>query len=143
MGITQHNGFVNYVRISEGGIYRFPELRSEVELINQLACAVIAKDIFDFSVFAKHANIRDAIANSIPGFEAMEKREEFQIDGRTFHKPDFPTTNGKAFFRVIAIPEYRQTDKTYRMTSVRSEGQFNTIIYEQEDIYREQARCLL
>jgi molybdopterin-dependent oxidoreductase alpha subunit len=135
---TTQESMFNYVRISEGGIYRFPELYSEVELINKLACAVIAKDIFDFSVFAKHANIRDAIASSIPGFEAIEKREEFQIGGRTFHKPDFPTTNGKAFFRVIAIPEYKQTDKTYRMTSVRSEGQFNTIIYEQEDLYREQ-----
>ncbi len=72
---TTQESMFNYVRISEGGIYRFPELCSEVELINKLACAVIPKDIFDFSVFAKHANIRDAIASSIPGFEAIEKLE--------------------------------------------------------------------
>ena len=44
--------------------------------------------------------IREAIAKVIPGFEQMGKidktKEEFQIEGRTFHTPRFPTDSGRA-----------------------------------------------
>ncbi len=147
---TTQESMFNYVRISEGGIYRFPDLYSEVEWIYNLAKHLISPDIFDFSIFAKHQSIREAIAKSVPGFSALQKtdqsREEFQIEGRTFHSPQFLTLHGKAIFHTHPMPAYaqyyakrkRHETSLYRMSSIRSEGQFNTIIYEQEDLYRDQ-----
>ncbi len=147
---TTQESMFNYVRISDGGIDRFPNLPSEVEWISHLAKHLISTDIFDFSIFSKHKTIREAIAKSIPGFSILQKadqsREEFQIEGRTFHSPQFATLQGTAIFHTHPMPEYahhyakrkRRETSLYRMSSVRSEGQFNTIIYEQEDLYRDQ-----
>jgi anaerobic selenocysteine-containing dehydrogenase len=84
------------------------------------------------------------IAQIVPGFEKLAaidlKREEFQVGGRTFHTPRFATANGKAHFKVHAVPAPRGTGQQLRLMTVRSEGQFNTVVYEEEDIYRGQER---
>nr|VFK41446.1 MAG: oxidoreductase alpha (molybdopterin) subunit [Candidatus Kentron sp. SD]VFK47241.1 MAG: oxidoreductase alpha (molybdopterin) subunit [Candidatus Kentron sp. SD] len=137
---TTQESMFSYVRVSEGGICRFPRLPSEVEIITHLASGLIPAELLDFSVFSEHRNIRRTIAGVIPGFEAMRQVDkdgaEFHIGGRTFHRPRFPTETGKARFRVVVIPKRQPT--AYTMTSARSEGQFNTTIYEPEDRYRGQ-----
>jgi anaerobic selenocysteine-containing dehydrogenase len=89
-------------------------------------------------------NIRTAISKTIPGFEAIAKIEEdqgeFQIAGRTFHQPQFATPSGKAILHCHELPELRGNDQSLRLMTVRSEGQFNTVVYEQQDIYRGQER---
>jgi anaerobic selenocysteine-containing dehydrogenase len=140
---TTQESMFNYVRISDGGIKRFPKLRSEADIITQLASQLIPKRVFDFSIFSHYANIRTAIAKTIPGFEAIRQadkdRTEFQVQGRTLHNTQFPTPSGKAQFQVIAIPATQPNKQhIYQMSTIRSEGQFNTIIYEEEDIYRKQ-----
>jgi anaerobic selenocysteine-containing dehydrogenase len=88
--------------------------------------------------------IRQAIAKVIPGFEqlaAMEQtKKEFQIPGRTIHEPRFPTPSGKAVLHVHKLPDLPGGEQELRLMTVRSEGQFNTVVYEQEDIYRGQER---
>src|SRR5207249_879815 len=69
-----------------------------------------------------------------------QTKQEFQIDGRVLHQPRFATTTGRAAFAVTAIPELTGTDHQLRLMTVRSEGQFNTVVYEDEDIYRGQDR---
>nr|VFK29410.1 MAG: oxidoreductase alpha (molybdopterin) subunit [Candidatus Kentron sp. MB]VFK33668.1 MAG: oxidoreductase alpha (molybdopterin) subunit [Candidatus Kentron sp. MB]VFK76286.1 MAG: oxidoreductase alpha (molybdopterin) subunit [Candidatus Kentron sp. MB] len=137
---TTQESMFSYVRVSEGGIHRFPQLPSEVEIIIHLASRLIPIDVLDFSVFRQHKNIRRAIAEVVPGFKAMksvdEDGSEFHISGRAYYRPDFPTEIGKARFRIVPIPQ--QQPATYTMSSVRSEGQFNTIIYEHQDRYRRQ-----
>ncbi|MFP6612872.1 MAG: molybdopterin dinucleotide binding domain-containing protein, partial [Pirellulales bacterium] len=80
----------------------------------------------------------------IPGFEKIariaETKEEFQIAGRTFHQPQFNTANGKARLHVHDLPNLRGGDCELRLMTVRSEGQFNTVVYEDEDLYRGQDR---
>ena len=61
--------------------------------------------------------------------EIDETRKEFQISGRTFHQPEFDTPNRKANFKVCSIPEMSGGAEEFRMMTVRSEGQFNSIIY--------------
>ncbi|HTN76337.1 MAG TPA: molybdopterin dinucleotide binding domain-containing protein, partial [Pirellulaceae bacterium] len=60
---------------------------------------------------------------------------------RTFHEPQFPTPSGKAILHVHSIPELRALGpRELRLMTVRSEGQFNTVVYEDYDLYRGQDR---
>ena len=87
------------------------------------------------------AAIRQTIAAIIPGFEAIGQldrtREEFHIGGRTFHEPRFATPDGRARLHVLDLPPLAGTaDGELRLMTLRSEGQFNTVVYEDEDTYR-------
>src|SRR5690606_4757962 len=63
-------------------------------------------------------------------------KKEFHIRNRVLHAPSFGTPDGRAHFVVTPIPERRDT---LTLATVRSEGQFNTIIYEEHDTYRNKA----
>lgn len=138
-GTTQESMF-NFVRLSDGGIERFAQLRSEVDLICSLGENLIAPQILDFSLFRNHEHIRQWIGDTIPGFDKIHEidttKEEFHIAGRTLHQPAFATPNGKAQF--VFHPGPARPQQTFMLTSVRSEGQFNSIIYHEYDTYREQ-----
>jgi molybdopterin-dependent oxidoreductase alpha subunit len=143
---TMQESMFNYVRLSEGGFDRIESLRSEVDLISAIAERVIPPTRLNFAPFREHRQIRKAIARIIPGYEAAdsidESREEFHVSGRKLTTPLFPTGDGKATFALprqyISEPEPHPSAKTYTLTSVRSEGQFNTIIYTDNDVYRGQ-----
>ena len=93
---------------------------------------------------ADTGRVRQAIAKVIPGFEqlaAIDKtKQEFHIPGRTFHQAQFPTPDGRAILHTHELPELRGGPGELRLMTVRSEGQFNTVVYEDEDIYRHQER---
>jgi molybdopterin-dependent oxidoreductase alpha subunit len=95
----------------------------------------------DWSQMRSTAQIRKAISQFVPGFEQMadidRTKEEFQIGGRTFHTPQFAIPNGRARLHVHELPDVAGTeDNEIRIMTIRSEGQFNTVVYEDEDIYR-------
>lgn len=137
---TTQESMFNFVRMSDGGIERFPQLWSEVEIVTHLGQQLIDPTVLDFATFASHQRIREFIGDVVPGFSALssidQSKHEFQIDGRTLHAPAFDTATGKAHFLYHAFP--RRGDSTFTLTSVRSEGQFNSIIYHEYDTYREQ-----
>jgi molybdopterin-dependent oxidoreductase alpha subunit len=85
--------------------------------------------------------IREAIGAIVPGFEKIadidRTKEEFQIGGRTFHQAKFPTENGRANLHTHDLPPlYGTGDHELRLMTIRSEGQFNTVVYEDYDLYR-------
>jgi anaerobic selenocysteine-containing dehydrogenase len=87
------------------------------------------------------AQIRKTIAQMVPGFEQIadigQTKEEFQIGGRTFHTPQFATPDGRARLHVHDLPDLAGTEADeIRVMTIRSEGQFNTVVYEDDDIYR-------
>jgi molybdopterin-dependent oxidoreductase alpha subunit len=142
---TTQESMFNFVRVSDGGITRLQGPRGEVDLIANLAQRVLG----DSSPIAwrdmhRHCNVRQMIAAVIPGYEAVAAvdatKAEFQIPGRTFHAPTFATATGKARFAPLALPALRGGDQQLRLMTVRSEGQFNTVVYEEQDIYRGQER---
>ena len=77
----------------------------------------------------------------MPGLEAMatlhETKQEFSIPGRSLATPKFPTADGKA---TLFIHELPAAPTTLQLMTIRSEGQFNTVVYEEEDLYRNQTR---
>jgi molybdopterin-dependent oxidoreductase alpha subunit len=97
--------------------------------------------LVDWQSMRNTGNIRQAIAQIVPGFEALadieQTKQEFQIGGRTFHQPTFATDNGRAQLHAHDLPNLAATgDGELRLMTIRSEGQFNTVVYEDEDRYR-------
>lgn len=143
---TTQESMFNFVRLSDGGKRRHEGPRAEVDVIATIAQMVLGDDHpVDFESMRQYGDIRQAIAKIIPGYEKIgqidEKREEFQVAGRTFHTPTFATETGRAAFHDIELPKFAANGPNdLRLTTVRSEGQFNTVVYEEEDIYRGQER---
>ena len=145
---TSQESMFNYVRLSEGGKRRFDGPRSEVEIISELFGRVRSKKMgtdplgaIDWSTISNTAGLRRMISDVVPGWKALagldEGGPEFQIEGRTFHQPRFGTPDGKARFHVPSLPENRSVGKeAFRLMTIRSEGQFNTVVYEEDDIFR-------
>ncbi|MFO0946271.1 MAG: FdhF/YdeP family oxidoreductase [Planctomycetota bacterium] len=142
---TTQESMFNYVRLSDGGKPRHPGPRSEVSIIATIAESVLGNaGPVNWNEMKQHDQIRAAIATIVPGYEEIRdiasSKQEFQIPGRTFHSPHFATPDGKAHFKTFAIPEPAGRRGELRLMTVRSEGQFNTVVYEEEDLYRGQER---
>jgi len=137
---TTQESMFNYVRLSDGGPARHVGPKSEVEVISHIAKRILPESPVDWAGMENTSRIREAIAEIVPGFEKIkqisETREEFQIGGRTFHEPKFATSDGKANLRVHDLPSPYERENCVRLMTVRSEGQFNTVVYEEYDLYR-------
>ena len=140
---TSQESMFNYVRLSDGGIDRLDNLRSEVDILSDIGCGVVGQSKFDFSTFKKHTTIRQAIAKTIPGMQDLADidvaKKEFYIRNRIKHTPEFNMPDNRAVFIVnnhkpenTELPEH-----AFTLMSIRSEGQFNSIIYEESDSYRD------
>jgi molybdopterin-dependent oxidoreductase alpha subunit len=139
---TTQESMFNYVRLSDGGPRRHEGPRSEIEVIATLARAVLGDSgPIDWSDMQRTSRIRQAISRIVPGYDKIsdidQTKKEFQIDGRTFHTPTFPTPDGRANLRSHELPPLAEGNGSQlRMMTIRSEGQFNTVVYEDYDLYR-------
>ncbi len=135
---TTQESMFNYVRLSDGGIRRQANTRPEMVVLTEIARRLLPDSPIDFAAFQQHRTAREAIAKIVPGMEALADidvaKQEFHVAGRLLHTPKFHTEDGKAHFVVRKAPAPVSSGLT--LTTVRSEGQFNTIIYERTDTYR-------
>ncbi len=145
--LTTQESMFNFVRISDGGPPRLPGCRSEVDIVVDLALRVLeSRNQVDWVALRDHDRIRELIADVVPGYEAVGRvgrtRREFYVSQRTFHAPSFPTPSGRAQFLATPLPRHVETvgesaaSGALRLITLRSEGQFNTVVYEDEDLYR-------
>ncbi len=152
---TTQESMFSYVRLSEGGAARYPGPRSEVSVLADLGRRLLGADgPVNWAELESHERIRKLMAELIPGLEPLadidRTRAEFHIAGRRLDTPTFPTASGKAQFQAVALPVAPAVDvrlepdatvsRQLRLMTVRSEGQFNTVVYEEEDVYRGQER---
>jgi molybdopterin-dependent oxidoreductase alpha subunit len=143
---TTQESMFNYVRLSDGGAARLPGPRSEIQVIAEFGKRLVGNSaVIDWSDMEQGSTIRNWISKVVPGYAAIEKidqtKQEFLIEGRTYHRPQFGTPDGKAVLFRYEIPELAgRGDQQLRLMTVRSEGQFNTVVYEEEDLYRGQER---
>jgi anaerobic selenocysteine-containing dehydrogenase len=138
---TQESMF-SYVRLSDGGPPRHVGPRAEVEIIADLASRVLGEGgPVRWRDMAHTSTIRRAIAAIVPGLEQIAEidrtRQEFSIPGRALDTPHFPTDDGRAHLVVHDLPP---APAGLMLMTIRSEGQFNTVVYEEEDLYRNQTR---
>ncbi|WP_164102980.1 FdhF/YdeP family oxidoreductase [Candidatus Laterigemmans baculatus] len=143
---TTQESMFNFVRLSDGGPRRLPGPRSEVDVIAEVGSRLVGnRDAIDWQAMRQTSTIRQWIATVVPGYgkiaELDQTKEEFQIEGRTFHTPKFGTDDGRGVLHVHALPALRgEGTGELRLMTVRSEGQFNTVVYEEGDLYRNQDR---
>jgi anaerobic selenocysteine-containing dehydrogenase len=138
---TQESMF-SYIRLSDGGKPRHVGPRAEVEIVADLATRVLGQGgPVDWRAMSHTSTIREAIAAIVPGLEQIAEidrsKKEFSIPGRAIDTPAFPTADGKATLFVHDLPPAPQG---LTLMTIRSEGQFNTVVYEEEDLYRNQTR---
>ncbi len=137
---TTQESMFNFVRLSDGGIKRLDGVRPESWIIAEIANLALGKSPLDFTAFQEHRKVREAIARIIPGMEALADidvaKKEFHIQRRVLHEPTFNTGSGKASF-ITGADQPTTRERPFRLSTVRSEGQFNSIIYEEEDVYRQ------
>jgi molybdopterin-dependent oxidoreductase alpha subunit len=142
---TTQESMFNFVRLSDGGPARHVGPRSEISVIAELARRVLGDGgPVDWEAMSDATRIRGAIAAIVPNWQPLAEidatKKEFHIPGRTLHAPAFPTPSGRAQLSATPLPELSHADGHLRLMTVRSEGQFNTVVYEEEDLYRGQDR---
>jgi anaerobic selenocysteine-containing dehydrogenase len=136
----------SFIRLSDGGPARYAGPRSEVSVLTTLGQRVLGESSpVDWAKLESHDAIRQLIAEMIPGLEPMatiaRTKQEFHIPGRALNTRTFPTPGGKARFHAVPLPELPPSgEREFRLMTIRSEGQFNTVVYEEEDLYRGQDR---
>ena len=131
----------NYVRLSDGGINRLDNVKSEVDILTALGKRLLPNSPVDFTAFKNHNTVREAIANILPELAELKDisaaKHEFHVRGRLKHTPEFNRPNGLAYMPAGTTNMATATkDFPFLLATVRSEGQFNTIIYEETDSYR-------
>ncbi|UTA46774.1 FdhF/YdeP family oxidoreductase [Simiduia sp. 21SJ11W-1] len=138
---TTQESMFSYVRLSDGGIHRLDNVHSEVAILSELGQAALAEHEALFTELASHSAIRNAMAKCVDQLAPLatidETKQEFHIPGRHLTRPTFYTPTGKAQFRPLHRPT-ASTSQAFplQLISGRSEGQFNTIVYEEVDTYR-------
>jgi molybdopterin-dependent oxidoreductase alpha subunit len=138
---TTQESMFNYVRLSTGGAPpASPEMRSEVDIVASIAARVLPAGPVDWSRLQGHRELRREIARVVPGYAAVSDidatRRDFTIAGRVRHSPEFATEDGRACLHVTPVPALTLAPGELRLATIRSEGQFNTVVYDYEDVYR-------
>ncbi len=136
---TTQESMFSFVRLSDGGLQRYSGPRSEVKIIAEMAQRILPDSPLPWKSLNETGNIREIIGALIPGFEKIQNidrtGEEFHISGRILHTPKFSSPDSKAHFKVCSVPAVIR-DKGFTLMTIRSEGQFNTVVYEPDDRYR-------
>jgi len=138
---TTQESMFNFVRLSDGGRPAVAgELRSEVDILATLAERILPEGRFNWSSLRSHEALRAEIARVVlaysPIAEMGRTKQEFEIPGRVLHEPAFATPDGRAQFAVTPLGTLTPAEGEFRLMTLRSEGQFNTVVYEETDLYR-------
>ena len=138
--VTVENS-MGVVHQSRGGLKPASEhLLSEPKIVANLAKATLKNSKTNWDALVEnYDHIRDAIQNTIPGFENYNERVRkpggFYLPNGA-REGNFKTATGKANFTVNKISDVELAKGEYLMTTVRSHDQFNTTIYGLDDRYR-------
>lgn len=143
--MTTQESMFSYVRLSDGGPTRHQHARSEVSILAEIGSRVFPGDErLDWKHMQSHQAIRELIADLIPGYEDLKSidstKKEFHVPGRAVADYQFPTANGRARFHPVELPPISLSSNQLRLMTMRSEGQFNSVVYDEEDLYRGQER---
>ena len=136
----------NFVRLSDGGeATPAGELKSEVEITCQIAERLLPEGPFPWGEMKSHDAIRQCDGEGRP--RLRRHRHDRDDEARSSRSPAARSTSrastprpGRARASVPATTSFDVADGEFRMMTLRSEGQFNTVVYEEEDLYRGNTR---
>jgi molybdopterin-dependent oxidoreductase alpha subunit len=139
--ITTQESMFNFVRASSGGRERFFGARSEGRILLDIAKGYFEKGHpVSWDSLTDYDYVRSLIADSLPHMEKIrhigKSKEEFTIHNRVVHKPKFATHNKKANFMAVPLKTIKREVGVLHLMTVRSEGQFNSVIFEENDHFR-------
>lgn len=142
---TTQESMFNFVRLSDGGDPAVRgEIRSEVDALASIASGLLPHGRFDWTALRSHRALRREIARVVPGFAAIADidttKREFEVSGRIVQDHAYPTPEGHARFTVTPLADFAPAPDEFRLMTLRSEGQFNTVVYEEADLYRGNTR---
>ena len=143
MQATTQESMFSFVRLSDGGMRRpLGDLRSEVEIITTIGGHLLPDGPIDFRALRNHDAVRQVMAQVVPGYDKVAElgrtKHEFHVKDRVRHHPEFPFPDGRARFVAVPTPPDDRSPGQLRLMTIRSEGQFNTVVYEEHDRYRNQ-----
>ncbi|MDP4013529.1 MAG: FdhF/YdeP family oxidoreductase [Candidatus Nanopelagicales bacterium] len=142
---TTQESMFSFVRLSDGGPARHSGPRSEVVILSQLAqlmpaLATGVGGALDWAALRHPGGVRELIADVVPGYAPISGIDgeggEFAVPGRVRHEPKFATRSGRAILKTYNIPDASCGPDEMRLMTIRSEGQFNTVVFEDHDLYR-------
>ncbi len=145
----------NWVRLNEPGSTHLQagSLVSEVVFLAELAGRLMGDGPIDWRRLQEPSYVHQLIARSVPGYGAIadidSSRKEFQVAGRVFDQPKFPTATGRAQLTPTPLPRLSlpaadhfggvpagQRGLVVSLITARSYGQHNTVVYKRGDSYR-------
>lgn len=118
-------------------------LRAEAAIVAGIAQATLPNSRVPWAdLVADYDRIREVISQVVVGFQDFNQRVReprgFYL-GNSARERVWKTKTGKAQFlppQQPFIPEVLQQPDTFRLTTIRAHGQFNTTIYDLDDRYR-------
>jgi len=145
---TSQESMFNFVRFSSGGRSRISEARSEVDVFVDIGSSIQRPSVqkIPWSSMKDFQRVRGLISSVVPELMDLERqgksKMEFAISGRVFTGGVSKLPSGKAKFYPsgLVIHQNKRDPNELMMMTIRSEGQFNTVVYEEEDRYRNQER---
>ncbi|MEB3260877.1 MAG: FdhF/YdeP family oxidoreductase [Cyanobacteriota bacterium] len=142
----------NWVRLNEPGSSHLSngQLISEVDFLAELAHRLHGDAPVDWRRLHDATYVRSLIARTVPGYESLahidETHLEFEVSGRVFHEPHFPTPTGRARLAVTPLPDLTLPKAVHfgglrpgdhgivlSLITARSYGQHNTVVYKKAD----------
>lgn len=142
---TSQESMFSFVRLSDGGKARFASVRSEVSILAEIGQRIFGSNTpLDWKQLESHQAIRELIADLIPEYSGLgdidSSGKEFHVPGRAIRDYKFPRPGGRAKFHPIKLAARNSSDNELCLMTIRSEGQFNSVVYDEEDLYRGQER---
>ena len=143
---TTQESMFNFVRLSDGGPARLAGPRSEVRNRGRVGtppaghrrASRLGANGRDGTHPSGDRQNHSRLGKNRP--DRLRPNKNSKSRGRRISEPKFPTPDGRASLHVHPLPALAGSDGQLRLMTVRSEGQFNTVVYEDYDLYRGQDR---
>jgi molybdopterin-dependent oxidoreductase alpha subunit len=142
-GVTETNTERRVIFSPEIPGPRVAEARSEAEVFAEIACRV-RPELAELVRYRGTAALREEIARAIPIYDGIQhlqaKGDQFQYGGAHLCADwNFPTSDGKAHFGAVELPQQPVPEGMFRLTTRRGK-QFNSIVHEKIDMLNGAAR---
>ena len=107
-------------------------IKTEAEIIVDIAERSIEREGLSFECFNKNNDIRISVQELLP--ELLMNDGDDSNDANAGHE----TTQCKFMIPTQTSWKIKSRSNSFNLSSVRSEGQFNTMIYDEADVFRNQ-----